>query len=231
MTSFAQEAHAAGATPVVQIEPSNPPHNTVSIVGIVAGEYDSYLENFADKVADFGHQVVISFGHEPDGSWYPWSEKYVTPSVWVAAWQHIVEVFRRQGAGNVTWLWTMNVLGNQTYPISAYWPGASYVNWVGIDGYYRHPYATYAQVFGPTIVAIRKVTNAPILIAETAIAKIATEASEIADMCTGIRTFADLGFIWFDMNKPSEPYRLEGKNGAMAVLQRLIRPWRLEHTP
>ena len=231
MTSFAQEAHAAGATPVIQIEPSNPPHNTVSIAGIVAGEYDSYLENFADKVADFGHQVVIGFGHEPDGSWYPWSEKYVTPAVWVAAWQHIVEVFRRQGTGNVTWLWTMNVLGNQTYPISAYWPGASYVNWVGIDGYYRHPYSTYAQVFGPTIVAIRKVTNAPILISETAIAKITTEASEIADMCTGIRTFEDLGFIWFDMSKPNEPYRLEGEDGAIAVLQRQIRPWRLEHTP
>jgi hypothetical protein len=86
-------------------------------------------------------------------------------------------------------------------------------------------------VFGPTIVAIRKVTNAPILIAETAIAKIATEASEIADICTGIRTFEDLGFIWFDMNKPNEPYRLEGENDAIAVLQRQIRPWRLEHTP
>ena len=38
-TSFAQEAYAAGATTVVQLDPSNPPHNTVSIVGIVTGEY------------------------------------------------------------------------------------------------------------------------------------------------------------------------------------------------
>jgi Glycosyl hydrolase family 26 len=227
--SFAEEAYAAGATTVVQMDPSNPPHNIVSIAGIVAGEYDSYLENFADQVADFGHQVVIGFGHEPDGYWYPWGDKYVTPSVWVAAWQHIVEMFRQQGADNVTWLWTMNVLGDQTKPLSAYWPGAYYVNWVGIDGYYRRPGATYAQVFGPTIVAIRRVTNAPILISETAIDTVGTEPSRVADIYAGIQAFGELGFIWFDMNEPSEPYRLEGHDGAIAVFQRLIRQWRLVH--
>jgi mannan endo-1,4-beta-mannosidase len=227
-TSFAQEAYAAGATTVVQINPSNLPHNKVSIVGIVAGEYDSYLESFADQVASFGHQVVVSFGHEPDGVWYPWSERYVSPSVWVAAWQHIVEVFRRQGADNVTWLWTMNILGNQTHPLSAWWPGASYVNWVGIDGYYQHPDASYAQVFGPTIVAVREFTKAPILIAETAVAAIGTEPSKIADMFAGTRIYGTLGFIWFDMNVPGESYGLEGDRKTIAVFQRLIRRWRLE---
>jgi mannan endo-1,4-beta-mannosidase len=227
--SFAEAAYAAGATTVVQMDPSNPPHNIVSIAGIVAGEYDSYLENFADEVADFGHQVVIGFGHEPDGYWYPWGDKYVSPSMWVAAWQHIVEVFRQQGADNVTWLWTMNVLGDQTEPLSAYWPGSSYVSWVGIDGYYRHPGSTYAQVFGPTIVAVRKITNAPILISETAIDTPGTEPSRVADMYAGIQAFGDLGFIWFDMNEPGEPYRLEGHDSAIAVFQRLTRQWRLEH--
>jgi mannan endo-1,4-beta-mannosidase len=227
--SFAKDAYAAGATTVVQIDPSNPPHNTVSIVGIVAGEYDSYLESFADQVADFRHQVVISFGHEPDGYWYPWGDKYVAPAVWVAAWQHIVEVFRQQGADNVTWLWTMNVLGNQTQPISAYWPGASYVNWVGIDGYYRQPHATYAQVFGPTIIAVRKITDAPILIAETGIATTGTEPSQATDLFAGIRAFGDLGFIWFDTNEPGDSHRLEGDDDAIAVFQSLIRQWRLEH--
>jgi Glycosyl hydrolase family 26 len=228
-TSFAQEAYAAGATTVVQINPSNLPDDTVSIVGIVAGEYDSYLESFADQVASFGHEVVIGFGHEPDGVWYPWSERYVSPSVWVAAWQHIVELFRQQGADNVTWLWTMNVLGNQTHPLSAWWPGASYVNWVGIDGYYQHPDASYAQVFGPTIVAVRQFTDAPILIAETAIGTIGTEPSQIADMCAGTRVYGNLGFIWFDMNVSGEPYRLEGDGSTIAVFRRLIRRWRLEH--
>ena len=227
-TSFAREAYNSGATPVVQIDPSNPPHNMVSIAGIVAGEYDSYLESFADEVADFGHQVVVGFGHEPDGKWYTWGQDYISPAVWVAAWQHIVEVFRQQGAYNVTWLWTMNVLGNQTHPLSAYWPGSSYVNWVGIDGYYQHPDSTYAQVFGPTIVAIREFTKAPILIAETAVTKTNMRPSQIAGMDAGIRSFENLGIIWFDMNVPDLPYRLEGDEGAIAVFRRMIRPWQLE---
>jgi mannan endo-1,4-beta-mannosidase len=227
--SFAREAYAAGATTVVQMNPSNPPHNTVSIAGIVAGEYDSYLEDFADKVADFGHQIVIGFGHEPDGKWYPWGQEYVSPSVWVAAWQHIVEVFRQQGAHNVTWLWTMNVLGNQTHPLSAYWPGASYVTWVGIDGYYQHTENTYSQVFGPTIVAVREFTDAPILIAETAVGTVDTKTAKIVDIYKGTRAFGNLGMIWFDMDVPGEPYRLEGHNSAVEVFRRLIQPWRLEH--
>jgi mannan endo-1,4-beta-mannosidase len=227
-TSFAKEAYAAGATTAVQIDPSNPPHNTVSIAGIVAGEYDPYLEKFADQVADFGHQVVVGFGHEPDGLWYSWGENHISPSVWVAAWQHVVAVFRQQGADNVTWLWTMNVLGDQTQPLSAYWPGASYVNWVGIDGYYQNPQNTYAQVFGRTIVAVRKITNAPILIAETASGTAGTEPSQIADLYAGIRAFGNLGFIWFDMNVAHEPYRLEGDEGAIEIFRRMIRPWRLE---
>jgi hypothetical protein len=227
-TSFAQQAYAAGANTVVQINPANPPHNTVSIAGIVAGEYDSYLESFADEVADFGHQVVIGFGHEPNGKWYPWGEDYISPSLWVAAWQHVVKVFRQQGARNVTWLWTMNVISTHKYPISAYWPGPSFVNWVGIDGYYEHAENTYAQVFGPTIVAIREFTNAPVLISETAVATTRTEPSQIADMYAGTRAFENLGIIWFDMNVPGKPYRLEGDSNAIPVFRRLVRPWRLE---
>ena len=28
----------------------------------------------------------------------------------MAAWRHIVTVFRQQGADNVTWLWTVNII-------------------------------------------------------------------------------------------------------------------------
>ena len=32
-----------------------------------------------------------------------------------------------------------------------WWPGSSYVNWVGIDGYYYSPSDTFTKVFGGTI--------------------------------------------------------------------------------
>ena len=51
------------------------------------------------------------FGHEMNGNWYSWGYQHaLTAAVFVAAWRHIVTVFRPQGAGNVTWLWTVNVI-------------------------------------------------------------------------------------------------------------------------
>ena len=54
----------------------------------------------------------------------------------MAAWRHIVTLFRAEGADNVTWLWTINRDTHGTGPIGKWWPGKAYVTWVGIDGYY-----------------------------------------------------------------------------------------------
>ena len=40
-----------------------------------------------------------------------------------------------------------------------WWPGNSYVNWVGIDGYYLKPSWSFAPLFGPTIGAVRGLTE------------------------------------------------------------------------
>ena len=69
----------------------------------------------------------------------------------VAAWRHIVTLFRQPGADNVTWLWTVQKDGPGTGPIASWWPGAQYVTWVGIDGYYYRSSDTFASVFGQTI--------------------------------------------------------------------------------
>ena len=136
-TAFADEAAAHGAVPAIQINPRG-----VSVAAIAAGKYDSYLTAYADAVNEYGHQtgkgVVIGFGHEMNGSWYQWGWKHTKPIVFVAAWRHIVDVFRRQGADNVTWLWTVNIIhtrGGIPSP-APWWPGSSYVTWVGIDGYF-----------------------------------------------------------------------------------------------
>lgn len=226
-TGFARDAFAAGAIPAVQMDP-NDPHNQPSLSGVADGGYDSYLTSYADQVADYGHPVIIGFAHEPDGDWYRWGDKYVRPQVWVAAWQHVVDVFRRQGADNVTWMWTINVLHGQSQPLSVYWPGRSYVNWVGIDGYYTRSSNTFANVFGPTIASVALLApRIPILLSETAVAPISTEPEKIADMDRGIRSYGNLGLIWFDASAPGRSYRLEGRAQAIQVFQRMVEPWQL----
>ena len=109
-------------------------------------------------------------------------------------------MFRTAGAENVTWLWTVNSSTAQAgIPgPGPWWPGSSYVTWVGIDGYYSTPSATFAPLFGPTIVAVRALTSDPILIAETGAADTASQPAQIADAFAGIRTYGLLGLIWFD---------------------------------
>jgi hypothetical protein len=68
---------------------------------------------------------------------------------------------------------------------------------VGIDGYYTSPNIKFVSLFGPTIVAIRTLTNDPILIAETGAAG-AHQPASIADLFAGIRSYQILGFVWFD---------------------------------
>jgi mannan endo-1,4-beta-mannosidase len=196
--SFAAAVLRHHAIPLVQIDPTG-----ISLSAIAAGRYDDYLRSYASAVKAFGARVILSFGHEMNGYWYSWSHRHTSPAVFVAAWRHIVTVFRQQGAGNVTWLWTVNIIDKRSgIPSPArWWPGSSYVNWVGIDGYYFKPAWTFASLFGPTIKAARALTLDPILITEVAASPAAGQPAKIADLVAGVRAYGLLGFVWFDANK------------------------------
>ena len=79
-----------------------------------------------------------------------------------------------------------------------WWPGNSYVNWVGIDGYFTNSSSVFASVFGPTIVYVRTLTHDPILITETSATPVASQPAKIADLFAGIRLYGLLGFVWFN---------------------------------
>lgn len=192
---FATAAEQHGAVTLVQIAPRN-----ISLASIASGHYDRYLNHYAQTVKAFGHPVVLSFCHEMNGDWYSWSFRSTPPAVFVAAWRHVVTLFRKAGATNVTWLWTINIIGdpNHAPPPKPWWPGSSYVNWVGIDGYYRNSTIGFASVFGPTIAKVRQLTPDPILIAETAAQPSDGQPAKIGDLFAGVRNFGLLGFVWFD---------------------------------
>ena len=105
----------------------------------------------------------------------------------MAAWRHIVTLFRSQGADNVTWLWTINADRPGTGPIASWWPGARYVSWVGIDGYYYRPSDTFTSVFGTTIDQVRNFTNKPVLLSETAVGPRAGKLAKINNLFAGMK--------------------------------------------
>ena len=208
---FADMMHKHLITPFVQIDPS-----FASVSGIAHGAYDDYLRSYADSVRGFAHPVVIGFGHEMNGSWYQWGYHHVPPSTFVAAWRHIVSLFREEGADNVTWLWTINQDRQGTGPIESWWPGARYVTWVGIDGYYLRASDTFGRVFGTTIRQVRMFTKKPILLSETGVGPTSTPFAEIQDLFAGMQHYQTLGLVWFDADQSGSILRQN---------------WRLEDDP
>jgi hypothetical protein len=201
-SSFARRVRGHGIIPYVQIDPTY-----ASVSAIAAGAYDLYLRGYADSVRDFGHAVVIGFGHEMNGNWYSWGYGHTAPSTFVAAWRHIVTVFRSEGADNVTWLWTVNQDRPGTGPVAAWWPGARYVTWVGIDGYYIRPSDTFAEVFGRTISQVRAFTSKPVLLSEAGVGPDVGQFAKISNLFDGLRQAKALGLVWFDENQQGGPYR------------------------
>lgn len=220
-TAFARTAASHGALTLVQIDPAG-----ISLAQIAAGGYDSYLISYAKQVAAFGHPVAIGFGHEMNGFWYSWGYGRTDPAVFVAAWRHIVDVFRAHGAVNVKWVWTINRTSSLTPIVRDWWPGDQYVTWVGVDGYYYRPGDSFRNIFAPVIAAVRRFTNAPVLLAETAVGPLAGQPHGIDDLFTGVYTGGYLGLIWFDHASHGDIYhqnwRLEGNLAALAAFRRAL---------
>ncbi len=216
-TAFADTVNAHGAILFVQIDPTY-----ASIPAIASGIYDSYLRSYAATVRDFGQPVVIGFGHEMNGSWYPWS--HVSPRTFVAAWRHIVTLFRGQGTDNVTWLWTINAAGRKgVKPAFRWWPGPDYVTWIGIDGFYFRTSDTFQNIFAKTIDQVRSFTDKPVLLSETAVGPAAGQFVKIEDLFSGMTKFKTLGLVWFDQNQHAgiyhQDWRIEDNRIAAAAFR------------
>jgi Glycosyl hydrolase family 26 len=194
---FAKTAYDAGTTTMVQMMP-----DAVTMASIASGQDDQYLNNYATAVRSFRHPVVIGFAPEMNGNWYSWGYQHTSPGDWVAAWRHVVTVFRADGADNVTWLWTANQVYPGSGPLTQYWPGARYVNWVGIDSYFVPGRHQYASVVDPTLHQIRAITSEPVIISETGIAPGAGKTATLPQLFAGVGEDGLLGFVYFDDNQP-----------------------------
>jgi hypothetical protein len=215
----AADLAAAGAIPLISWEPT-----TTGLQGIADGLSDPYVRSWASAVASYGKPIVVTFGSEMNGHWEHWGPGWATPRQFVAAWRHIHRLFVAAGARNVTWVWTPNVINGLRVPLRPYWPGARYVNWVGMDGYWwgahKRPGTTFAAIFGPTMRSVRAFSKAPFLIAETGgLGRFRQVAAR--DLFLGVEHRPDiLGFVWFDETNYQGDWRLETDPAAVAAFRR-----------
>ena len=180
-----------GAELILQLSPY------ISMEQVVAGQYDGYLTSLATQIRLYGLPLILSWAPEANGNWYQWGYTHTPPAVYLAAWAHAMREFRT--VSNVTWMETLNRSYQGSGPIADYIvPGVSIV---GIDAYYEYHNATFGNVFGPTIAQIKGLTNAPIMISETAVGEINGQAHSIPDLVRGARADRLAGLVYFDANQ------------------------------
>ncbi len=214
-----ETAWSRGMTPQVAWEPVIPGADTQpQLRAIVDGDFDPYIDDWAAAAAAHGQPIVLRFASEMNGFWYPWSEGVNGNQTgdFAQAWRHIHDRFTLAGADNVVWLWSVNRSNHLKTSIDNFWPGESYVDWVGISGYWRGyenaPEPTFDAVFTHTLNDLRALTNKPILLAE-----IGAGTNVDADRVKWVETVFDglasspdvIGFVYFNDKKSGGDWRIQ----------------------
>lgn len=214
---FATRAEDHHALPFIQIMPRH-----IYFPDITKGKYDTYLRNYATAVKFYGGHVLLSLAPEMNGWWYQWGWTHTDPDAYIAAWRHVVTLFRTEGATNVSWIWTVNRgVPGRTPDVSYYWPGDKYVTWVGIDGYYFTKGDSFSRIFGATLAQVKRITNKPVMLSEAAIGPRAGRIVSIPNLFLGIHRNKLLGLVWFNVHQNAglfhQDWRLEGHPDALAA--------------
>jgi mannan endo-1,4-beta-mannosidase len=215
---------ARGSTPLMAwYAPNKEPGSGHSLAEITSGADDSWITQQADAIKAFNHLVYLRLMPEMNGTWYGYSS---SPSAYIAAWRHIHDVFEQAGASNVSWVWCPNLEPSNWDP---YYPGNSYVDVVGVDGFSntRYTWQTFRGMFDGFFRHMAALTNhKPQMVVETGTnsgngvpaARIGSAASFITGMASYLKSVAgpEYGVVavcWFDTNV------VDGKD------------WRTDQTP
>lgn len=95
------------------------------------------IVRWADTIRSRPGPVYLAFHHEPESAG---STSYGTQAEYIAAYRRVVDIFRSRGVTNVKWTWQMTEWSFRVNPTDRrsapkWYPGDSYVDVVGADGY------------------------------------------------------------------------------------------------
>lgn len=184
-TQWLNDVSTRGAMPIITWEPWNSQAGTkqplYALKKIAAGYHDTYIKSWARGAKAYGRPFYLRFAYEMNGNWYPWcvGVNGNTSAHYVAAYRHVVEIFRQEGVTNVRFVWSPNIEYDGSTPLADLYPGDTYVDWVGMDGYnwgateQWHTWQDLKEVFSATYDKLANsqggiAPNKPLMIAETA---------------------------------------------------------------
>ncbi len=146
-----------GILPVIRLMPWHGEEfvaeEVFSLDAIISGAFDRELNLWADAAIEFASPLMVDFGVEVNGDWFPWNgtwngrdevDGYGDPSEFDGperfrdAYRHIHDVFESRGADNITYLFHVNFEScpdEDWNAMAQYYPGDDYIDWIGISLY------------------------------------------------------------------------------------------------
>lgn len=133
-----------------QIQGADPVY---SMQAFIDGKFDADLRKWAQDAKAVGIPLMVEFGTEVNGDWFPWNGKWnggdVTdgygdpalpdgPERFRDAYRHIIDLFRSEGVSNITWAFHVNGIkfpDEEWNSMKAYYPGDEYIDWIGVSIY------------------------------------------------------------------------------------------------
>ncbi|MBU0672771.1 MAG: hypothetical protein KJ732_07085, partial [Candidatus Margulisbacteria bacterium] len=157
------------------------------------------------------------------------------PKIYIKAYQHIVDIFTKEKADNVKWVWCFM---NYSFPKQAWndwaaaYPGNDYVDWVGIDGYNWgttqdwSDWQSFSILFRDQVRRSKQLwPDKPIMVAEFASAEKggnkAAWLKEIPGYLKSSMRDIDL-IIWFDVKKEAD-WRIKSSPKSLAAFQEIMK--------
>jgi len=99
-----------------------------------SGSIDAQLTNWADRMRDFNHPMLVRLRWEmdrPNLRAEVWS-----PEDYIEAWKHIQDIFRAEQVENVSWVWCPTAAGFDTDgDAPSFYPGDDRVDWLCANAY------------------------------------------------------------------------------------------------
>ena len=124
-----------------------------TLQAIIDGAFDADLRRWGQAAHRFGTPLLVEYGTECNGEWFPWNGRWHGgsqtsgfgdatkpdgPERFVAAYRHIVQTIRGEGAINITWVFhpdAHDTPDKEWNHFENYYPGNDVVDWIGISAY------------------------------------------------------------------------------------------------
>lgn len=198
--------------------------NASVIYDILDGQYDDYLNEYAEQLKSFGHPVLFRLNNEMNGDWCWYSAYYTAKDaeLYKALWIYVHTIFAEHHVDNVIWIWNPHDVSRPDFKWNhymTYYPGDEYVDVIGLTGYNTGTYfhgehwRDFNSIYQPLYAEYSGLFFKPFMISEFGSNSVGGDKAQwINTMFDNIKQFDNIKIaIWWsgiDYDKDGNPGRI-----------------------